>query len=97
MIANGGGIIAHLVHQAKLYIALEHGIVTGPLREVATVDEQQLGLFLAFLLDHGHPAQKAATTGQHRIGQGLLQREYAGMGIVGMEHHQFLRLLSLGS
>ena len=90
VVADGGGIVFHLVHQPHFHIALEERVVRRALREVATVEEQQVGVLLAFLLDHRHPAQVTATVSHRRVGEVGIERHDARVGVVGVEYHQFL-------
>ena len=84
MVAYGGGIVAHLVHQVHLHISLIERIVGRTLREVATVEEQQLGILQPFLFYQSQTAQIASPAGHCRVGQRFLQRHDAAMGVVGV-------------
>ena len=84
MVTDGGGIVAHLVHQVHLHISLIERIVGRTLREVATVEEQQLGILQPFLFYQSQTAQIASPAGHCRVGQRFLQRHNAAMGVVGV-------------
>ena len=84
VIAHRTGIATHAVHQLYLDIALEHGVVGRPLREVAAVEIQQVGMLLSFLLYHFHAPKKAAAPGDGRVGQVFAQRHDAAMRVVGV-------------
>ena len=53
-------IIAHHVHQLYLYITFEHSVVGRALREVTTVEEQQVGIVLPLLFYHLHSSNESA-------------------------------------
>jgi len=93
MVADGSGIIAHLIHQTYLYLTLEERVIARALREVARVEEQQVGMLLALLLQHIHTAQVTATPGYLLIVDVRIDGKDRGMGIVGMQDHELLILL----
>ena len=71
VIAHRTGIATHAVHQLNLHIALEYGVVGRALREVATVEIQQVGMFLAFLPDHFHAPKKTSAPCDGCVGEML--------------------------
>ena len=85
MVADGGGIVAHLIHQPDLDLSLEEGVVTRALREVAAVDEQQSGVELTLLLHHVDATQEAAPASQILVVDVGIDGQYGGMGIIGMQ------------
>ena len=68
VIAYGGHIVANDIHHHHLGCSLEEVVVERALREVATVDQQCLGIVLAHLLHEGGSAHIAA---QPRLAVGL--------------------------
>ena len=64
------------------------------MREVATVEEQQVGVLGTLLLEHGYAAQESAAPRLHGVGQRLAEWHDARVGVVGVKNGQ--RLLSEG-
>jgi len=93
MVADGSGIVAHQIHQAYLYLTLEERVITRTLREVARVEEQQVGMLLALLLQHIDTAQETAPASYLLIVDVRIDGNDRGMGIVGVQHHELLVLL----
>ena len=93
MVADGNGIIVHLVHQADLDLSLEKGIVARTLREVTAVDEQQFGMLLALFLDHINTTQESATACKILIVEVHIERHDGGMSIIGVQNDELLLLL----
>ena len=90
MVADGDGVVLHLVHQPYLHVALEHGVESRTLREVSAIEEQQVGVFLSFLMQHGNAAQVSTAVGQHGVGQVGIQRQDGGVRVVGVQDGQRL-------
>ena len=96
MVADGGSVVAHLVHQAYLHFALEQGVVARPLREVAAVEEQQVRVQLALLLHHVGAAQVSSAARQGGVGQVCVERHDARVSVVGVQYDELLLLLGSG-
>ena len=92
MVADGGSIVAHHIHQAHLHISLEQGIIGGALREVATVEQQQVGMGTALFSYHGCPAHKTAAACHQGVGQIFAERKDAAVCVVGVENNDCFRL-----
>ena len=90
MVADGTGIIVHQVHQSGFHVSFEQGIIRRALREVTTVEEQQLGIRLTLFFQHSNATQEATTTSQSRVGKVLTQRQNAAVRVIGMQDRQFL-------
>ena len=93
MVADGSGVIVHEVHQSALHIALVESIVGRPLREVARIEEQQIGILGTLLLDHSHTPHEASAARRHGVAQHLRERENRAMCVVGMKDGQHLLFL----
>ena len=90
VVADSPGIIVHHVHQPALYIALEQGIVRRALAEIATVEEQQTGIFPSLFLEHGDAAEEPAAACLQRVGKMNRERHDTAMRVVGMKNGQML-------
>ena len=97
MVADGGGIIPHLVHQPHLHIAFEEVVVRRALREVTAVEEQQVGMYGPLLPDHLQAPQVTAPPREGRIGQVGIERHHTTVRVVGMQDEQVFFLGIRGS
>lgn len=91
MVADGSGIIVHLVHQSGLHIALEEGVVGAALGEVATVEEQQVGVLGALFLEHRYAAEESSASGFGGIGEVDGKGIDLAVGVVGVEDGELTR------
>ena len=64
------------------------------MREVAAVEIEQVGAFLALLLEHGDAPQVAASVGEHGVGEVGAERHDAAVRVVRVQNEQ--RFLFLG-
>ena len=64
MIADGGTLITHLIHQTYLDLTLEERIVARALTEVATIEEQEIWMLLTLFLDQIDTTQETATSSE---------------------------------
>ena len=63
------------------------------MREVATVEKQQVGILGPLLLQHGYAAQESAATRLHRVGQLYADGQNRTMRVVRVQNRQLLLLL----
>lgn len=63
VVAYGGGVVAHEVHQLNLHFTLKQAVVDAALREVATVQQQHVGMLLTQFLDERHAAYVSPLVG----------------------------------
>ena len=90
MVADGHGVILHHIHQSNLHIALVYRVERRSLREVAAVEEQQVWILLAFLIYHCHTSYEAAASSHESVLQVGIERQDAGVCVVGVEYFECL-------
>ena len=95
MVADGGSVVAHLVHQTYLHLALEERIITRPLREVARVEEQEVRILLALFLDHADTTEEACTPCDILVLEVRVEGHDRRVGIVGVQNNELLLLLGI--
>ncbi len=88
MVAEGDGVIVHRVHQPYLHIALEEVEIGRALREIAGVEQQQVGTGGTFLSDESLAAKEAADIGVRLVSIGL----NLAVGVVGVQNGEHLCL-----
>ena len=92
MITNRHGIVPHKVHHLDFYFSLEQIIVRSSLRDISTVEQQQIRVHLACLFNKGGPAHGSAHTGI-AVGSIYSNGLNAAMCITCLQNHQLLGFL----
>jgi hypothetical protein len=92
MVADGAGVDTHLVHQSNLYITSEEVVVGRSLTEVAAIEVEQVGVLLAFFLEHSDTPEESSAPSHEGIGKGFAEWHDATVRVVGVQDEQLLLL-----
>ena len=90
VVADGGGVVAHGVHQTYLCLALEEVIIERTLGVVAAVEKEQVGI------DMGAEAVDEGCTADIATGVGLGVRLNAAVGVGGLDDEELGGLMADG-
>ena len=86
MVADGAGIVAHVIEQFHLYFAMEKVVIDRALRKVATVEEQHAGMERAQAVDECGPSHEACLPGHVIVREVVRYGFYTRVGVVGVGH-----------
>lgn len=92
MVADGHGVVAHVVHQLDFDLALVEVVVGRALRDVATIEHERVGMFGTELANEGGTAGQSTLTG---IGVGGIggQGFHTAVHVARLEQIEFFCLL----
>ena len=84
MITDGTGIILHVIHQTDFNLSLKQIIKRSSLREVTCIKQQQVFVFLTFLLQESCTTGHSGLASQQSISKRVRERLHTTMHIVGV-------------